>query len=143
MDPLTFHINALTSESEASRVLLTAECFELGIEFVCAPEFGFVTQRYPNDPFKSLASLIMLERVQRWLELDSETASSLMIALYPSDSSELSFLETERQFSMRMAWAIIETSKIKELVIHKEIWTDDEIKKLSQRGQVEFKVQHN
>ena len=148
MDPLTFHINALTSgQSEASRILLTAECAELGIEFVYEDEFGFTSESYPDDhpntPFKSLASLVMLERIQSWLEMDFEDASSLITTLYRSDSINLSFLETERQFSMRMAWAIIETSQIKELVIHKENWTDDEIKKLSQRGQVEFKVQRD
>lgn len=75
--------------------------------------------------------------------MDFEDANSLMTTLYRSDSDKLSFVETERQFSMRMARVIIETSQVKELVIHKENWTDDEIKKLSQRGRVEFKVHHD
>ena len=144
MDPLTFHINALTSgQSEASRVLLTAECAELGIEFICVPEFGFVSESYPDTPSKSLATLIMLERTQSWLEASFDDAWALMTALYRSDLETLSFIETQMEFSMRMARVIIETSQVKELVIHKENWTDDEIKELSQRGRVEFKVQHN
>lgn len=99
------------------------------------------------DPLKfhinALTSLVMLERIQSWLEMDFEDANSLMTTLYRSDSDKLSFVETERQFSMRMARVIIETSQVKELVIHKENWTDDEIKKLSQRGRVEFKVHHD
>ena len=142
MDPLTFHIDALTADQgEASRILLTAECAEIGIKFVY--EEGFTSDAYPDDPFKSLASLVMLERIKSWLELDFESASSLMTTLYRSDSDRLSFVDTERQFSMRMARVIIETSQVKELVIHKEHWTDDEIAKLSQRGRVEFKIQHD
>ena len=144
MDPLTFHINALTSDQcEACKILLTAECAELGIKFVYEKEFGFTSDAYPDNPFKSLASLIMLERIQGWLEMDFESASILMATLYRSDSDKLSFVETESRFSMRMARVIIETSQVKELVIHKENWTDDEIAKLSQRGRVEFKVQHD
>jgi len=122
MDPLTFHIDALTEgRPEVFRFLLTEECAKLGIEFVCAPEFGFISDSYPNDhpnaPFKSLASLVMLERIQGLLELDFESADQLMTALY--GEGDLSFVETERQFSMRMAWVIIETSQIKKVVLHR------------------------
>jgi len=131
MDPLTFHINALTSESEALRVLLAAECFELGIEFAYEDEFGFVSQAYPYHPFKSLASLVMLERIQSWLELDFESANLLMIALYQSESTDLFFVESQQQFSMRMARAIIQTSQIKEVVLHRPDLTPEECQKMS------------
>ena len=130
MDPLTFHVNAL-SESETSRILLAAECFELGISFACATEFGFVSEAYPeahpDTPFKSLALLIMLERIQSWLDLDFESASRLIITLY--GEGPLSFVETERQFSARMAWVIIENSQ-KEIVLHRPDLTPDEYQKI-------------
>ena len=134
MDPLTFHIDTLTADRpEVFRFLLTEECAKIGIEFVCAPEFGFVSEAYPNDhpnaPFKSLASLVMLERIQSWLELDFEAANQLMTALY--GDCNLSFVETERQFSKRMAWVIIETSQVKELVIHHSELTPEECQKMS------------
>ena len=136
MDPLTFHINALTSDQcEAYKILLTAECSELGIKFVYEEEFGFTSDAYPDDhpnaPFKSLASLVMLERIQNWLELDFEDVSILMATLYRSDSDKLSFIETERQFSMRMARVIIETSQVKELVIHHSELTPEECQKMA------------
>lgn len=131
MDPLTFHINALTGQSEAYKILLTAECAELGIKFVCTPGYGFVSESYPDTPFKSLASLVMLERIQSWLEMAFEDAWVLMTALYRSDSDKLSFVEAQQQFSMRMARVIIETSQIKELVIHHSDWTPEECQKMA------------
>ena len=132
MDPLTFHVNALTSgQSEAYKILLTAECAELGIEFVCTPEYGFVSESYPDTPFKSLASLVMLERIQSWLEASFDDAWALMTALYRSDLDTLSFIETQMEFSMRMARVIIETSQVKELVIHYSDWTPEECQKMA------------
>ena len=134
MDPLTIHIIALTEgRPEVFRFLLTEECAKLGIEFACAPKFGFISDSYPNDhpnaPFKSLASLVMLERIQSWLELDFESASILMTTLY--GDCNLSFVETESQLSKRMAWVIIETSQVKELVIHHSELTPEECQKMA------------
>ena len=103
MSPLALQINSLTSgQPEAYRILLMKECEELGIAFICDPEFGFISDRYPDTPFLSLASLVMLERIQSWLELDFRDANLLMIALYRSDSDDLSFVEGRSVFLKRM-----------------------------------------
>ena len=101
MSSLDFHVNALTAGSSKSyRNVLMTECAEIGIAF--DPEFGFLSDGYPDTPFKSLASLIMLGRIQNWLELDFMNANLLMIALYRSDSEDLSFVEGQASFLKRM-----------------------------------------